>query len=51
MEPNLTVLVEKEELEGFEAWLLKTHDLTLQGEKQEKAEKAASKHTLRIGRK
>ena len=42
---------QKEEKERFEALLIKTHDLTLQAEKQEKAEKAVSKHTLRIGRK
>lgn len=51
VETNLTVHEQKEEKERFEALLIKTHDLTLQAEKQEKAEKAVSKHTLRIGRK
>lgn len=51
METNLTVHEQKEEKERFEALLIKTHALTLQAEKQEKAEKAVSKHTLRIGRK
>ena len=51
VETNLTVHEQKEEKERFEALLIKTHDLTLQAEKHEKAEKAVSKHTLRIGRK
>lgn len=50
VETDLTVYEQQEE-ERFEALLIKTHDLTLQAENQEKAEKAVSKHTLRIGRK
>lgn len=51
LETDLIAHEQQEEKERFEALLIKTHDLTLQAENQKKAEKAVSKHTLRIGRK
>ena len=52
VETNLTVTrTERRKRTILRSLLIKTHDLTLQAEKQEKAEKAVSKHTLRIGRK